>query len=53
MPIGLTRCHALKGSIISKLARHTFTEFIHLLFNDYKTINLKKKTWIIVVYRFS
>ena len=42
MPIGLTRCHALKGSTISKLARHTFTEFIHL-FHVYKNINLKKK----------
>lgn len=42
MPIDLTRCHALKGSNISKLAKHTFTDLFTVNFIFIRTLILKK-----------
>ena len=51
MPIDLTRCHALKGSNMSKLTKHTFPDLFTFYFMFIRTLILKN--WIIIVYRFT
>ena len=42
MPIDLTRCHALKGSNMSKLTKHTFPDLFTFYFMFIRTLMLKK-----------